>query len=95
LTNIKISDRYVQCTCIAVSLFYDLQSSFLTGIACISLSIVDERGNQIRIFNCPKPARTGYTRFHNTDEFDNLVTTELYTATPGPKPGISQFQFYI
>ncbi|XP_021342251.1 protein SZT2-like isoform X1 [Mizuhopecten yessoensis] len=59
------------------------------GIACISLSFVDHNGSQIRVLNSPKPSRLGYTKINHPEDFDGYIHTELYTALPSHKPGLT------
>lgn len=59
------------------------------GIACIHLSFVDNNGSQIRVLTSPKPSRHGCTKINHPKDFDSYIHTELYTALPNHKPGLT------
>lgn len=59
----------------------------ISGIACISLSLVDGQGSSVQVLSCPKPSRTGYNKITSDKEFEHLVYTELYEPSNGAGPG--------
>ncbi|XP_060082039.1 KICSTOR complex protein SZT2-like [Ylistrum balloti] len=66
------------------------------GIACISLSLVNHNGSQVRVLTSPKPSRLGCTKINHPEDFDAYTHTELYTALPSDKLGLTTLvQFCI
>ncbi|XP_071800440.1 KICSTOR complex protein SZT2-like isoform X4 [Asterias amurensis] len=60
------------------------------GLACISMGLVDGRGNPVTILSCPRPSPMAHINHLDTGEFVALTHTERYYANlespkkPGP-----------
>ncbi|KAK3091384.1 hypothetical protein FSP39_019468 [Pinctada imbricata] len=70
-----------------VFLYITPRASAGKGIACIRASLVDGKGNPVRIFGCHKPSRTGFTYVQNTADYQSLTHVESYLPGPKEKPG--------
>jgi hypothetical protein len=57
------------------------------GMACVSCSLVDGRGNPVRLLSCPAPSRLAASNLPCMAELQQMVNTLPHEANHRPGPG--------
>ncbi|KAL4236752.1 KICSTOR complex protein szt2 [Mactra antiquata] len=68
-----------------------------TGIAVVSVCLVDGLGNQVKLLQCPKPSCLAYTELESLQDMESFVSTQIYELQPQSKrPGpTALIQFHL
>ncbi|KAK3579120.1 hypothetical protein CHS0354_022140 [Potamilus streckersoni] len=69
-----------------VFLYIRSHSSGGTGIACVSVSLVDGKEQTVRLLHCPKPSSQAHSSVHTQSDLEAFIHTEQYEAK-GKRPG--------
>ncbi|KAK7100732.1 hypothetical protein V1264_023626 [Littorina saxatilis] len=81
-----------------VYLYISPQAGGRKGMACVSCSLVDGRGNSVRLLSCPCPSRLAASNLPTANEFTHMVETcvhEHTTCRVGPGPtALVQFRIW-
>ena len=64
--------------------------SILTGIAVVSLGLVDGKGHQVPLLQCPPPSIHGYEDIDCVTDLQDSISTQVFDLRPdSKKPGIA------
>ncbi|XP_063888022.1 KICSTOR complex protein SZT2-like isoform X5 [Scylla paramamosain] len=79
-----------------IFLFVRPRKSAAKGIACIVLSLVDGSGCPIQYMSCARPSQLGYQEIFSRQDFEAIIHTQEYQASPTKSPGpMAMLQFKV